>query len=87
LRRKGAFDLLPSNEILLVQTLEQTLPIAYFTTETPSDVQNSRRSLGIEIRLYSMENYLSDTEYALVALIVCIMHRRGGELGREKKSI
>jgi hypothetical protein len=34
-----------------------------------------------------MENYLSDTEYALVALIVCIMHRRGGELGREKKSI
>jgi hypothetical protein len=34
-----------------------------------------------------MENYLIDTEYALVALIVCIMHRQGGELGREKESI
>lgn len=87
LRRKGAFDHLPRSGLVLVFTIERTIPIAYTSAETPSHLRNLHQSLGIEIRLYRMEKHLFDTEHAFVALIICIMTTRGGELGQRQMSI
>jgi hypothetical protein len=87
LRRKGSFDHLPRSGLVLVYTIERTIPIAYTSAETPSHLRNLHQSLGIEIRLYRMKKYLFDTEHAFVALVLCIMDTRGGELGHGEMSI
>jgi peptidoglycan/xylan/chitin deacetylase (PgdA/CDA1 family) len=61
LRRKGAFDHLPRSGLVLVRTIERTIPITYTSAETPSHLRNLHQSLGIEIRLYRMEKHLFDT--------------------------
>lgn len=61
LRRKGSFDHLPRSGLVLVYTIERTIPIAYTSAETPSHLRNVHQSLGIEIRLYRMEKHIFDT--------------------------